>query len=71
MSSGTKFRCSLDRTAPARLPLNSVNAKKPDHIGLFGNNDTQNPRPTPQEKSGTTSRKIRDLTHVEPADQGV
>jgi hypothetical protein len=28
-------------------------AKKPDPIGLFGNNNTQNPRPKPQEKSET------------------
>jgi hypothetical protein len=32
--------------------------KKPDHIGLFDNILTQNPRTTPQEKSKTQSRKI-------------
>jgi hypothetical protein len=31
--------------------------KKPDSIGLFGNNDMQNPRPTPQERSGPNPAK--------------
>ena len=33
--------------------------KKPDHIGLFGNTTTQNPRPRPHEKLATQSHKIR------------
>src|SRR6266436_2979821 len=40
----------------------SQTVKEPDHVGLFGNSDMQNPRPTPQEKSETTSGRIRDLS---------
>jgi len=37
-------------------------AKKPDHIGLFDNILTQNPRPKSQEQSESKSRKLRDLS---------
>ena len=59
MSSGTKFRCGLDGAHP-RASL----SQKPDHIGLFGTKTTQNPRPTPRDKSETQHRRIRDPIYV-------
>src|SRR5713226_7215527 len=60
------LRCTIPRHL--RETWSAQTAKKPDHIGLFGNIVTQNSRPRPQEKSETNSCRIRVPTHVELPD---